>query len=567
MEKLDTASFLGTLQAVPDCTGLTITRKQFIELYPDLKDYYDFYNSPPPLGLSTEYFEKFYLKSKLWRLNNIYSVIDKHANKVKFKMKLSQHKVYAASRIHPRVICLKSRQQGISTFYLISFGDDAIWSPNIEIGLMAQGQREAKSLLKRLKYMWDNLNNDIKAYAKVKLVKNNDIEFSFSNKSTILVSVSFRSATLHRLHISEYGKIANANPKRAEETKTGTLQAISPKNTAIIESTAEGRNDFKFTWDNSILALHSGQMAPKDFYPVFLPWIFDPDCNADVKQEIDKEAQDYFTKLEEDSGHTLTDSQKNFWIIQRRELAGNVYQEYPGTPEEAFKAAKDGTYYNRLFNETVVRKGKVKTNLYDPNIPIDVYWDLGVEDYCVQTYVQWYRGEWRIVDEYYDQNYANTYYMDEAHSRGYNIRSHWFPHDVKVREQSVAYTNGLAKTRYDIIQEHCIKEKYEAALHVLPKSSIINGVEAVRRMIPRLAIDAKCEYIISCLTNYSKEYDDKLRVWKKTPLHDVYSHGADNLRYIAGSTIESEFYNASWMAGDDDYTDDYSTDLGGGFSI
>ena len=35
------------------------------------------------------------------------------------------------------------------------------------------------------------------------------------------------------------------------------------------------------------------------------------------------------------------------------------------------------------------------------------------------------------------------------------------------------------------------------------------------------------------LLNYSKEWDDKLEVWKTTPLHDEYSHGADVLRQIA----------------------------------
>lgn len=524
--------------------NLRITEQQFNDAYPDLVGHYDFFNEPPPVNITDEEFERRYLSNKLWRLNNVYSVIDKYGAPVLFRMNLAQHKVYGASRRHSRVIILKSRQQGISTFWLVSYFDDAVFCPFMNLGLMAQGTDEASTLLERAKFLWDTLGDEVKAFTGVSLEKDNTKEFSFSNSSTIFIRVSFRSSTLQRLHVSEMGKIANSYPKRAREVKTGTLQALAKGNTGIIESTAEGKNMFKDMWEAAVLCEASGQLTPKDFLPVFLSWLDDPDCVLDVPQTITDEAQAYFDKL----NMPLTPEQKNFWVAQYRELGGDVYQEYPATPEEAFTASKDGTYYSRLFNEQVVRAGGLVSELYDPNLPVDVYVDLGVDDYTVLLFVQWYRGEWRIIDEYWNNGYALVHYLDYMVDEPYDIRAVRFPHDVKARELGNSGQGGIAKSRYDTVVEYKLEHSLQWRLDVLPRSSIENGIEAVRRIIPKMRVDTKCVYIIDCLLNYSKEWDDKLACWKKTPKHDEYSHGADTLRQLAANTVESTGQHQSRLA-------------------
>ena len=527
--------------------NLRITEEQFDELYPDLAGKYSFFDTPPANNIKPEDFERRYLSNKLWRINNLYSVIDKYGSPCIFRMNYAQHVVYAATRKHPRIIILKSRQQGISTFWLVSYFDDAVWAPFMNIGLMAQGTDEASTLLERAKFLWDTLDSDVKNFIGVQLEKDNTKEFSFGNGSTIFIRVSFRSTTLQRLHVSEMGKIANKYPKRAKEVKTGTLQALAVGNTGVIESTAEGKNMFKTTWDDSVLALESGQLAPKDFYPVFLSWVDDPDCVLDINQSIDEEAEEYFSELERKLGTKLTKSQRNFWVAQRRELGGDIYQEYPGTPEEAFTASKDGTFYARLFNEEVVRKGGIIKDLYDPNLPTDVYVDLGVDDYFVLGFVQWYRGKWRIVGEYWNNGYSMKHYLDYIRESKFDVRAIRFPHDIRVRELGAAKVNGKAKTRYDMVLEYKKEEEMNWRIDVLPRSSVENGIEAVRRIIPNLMVDASCKYTIDCMFNYSKEWDDKLQCWKTTPLHDEYSHGADMLRQLAANTIETAKQHESKM--------------------
>ena len=168
---------------------LRISEATFNRLYPDLVGHYSFFNDPVPSDISKEEFERRYLRSKLWRLNNIYTVVDKHGNAVKFVMNEAQHVVYAMTRQHPRVIILKSRQQGISTFWLVSYFDDGLFQELLAIGLIAQGVDEASTLLERTKFLWDKLDDDIKAFLNRRLEKDNAKSFTFNNHSQIFIRV------------------------------------------------------------------------------------------------------------------------------------------------------------------------------------------------------------------------------------------------------------------------------------------------------------------------------------------------------------------------------------------
>lgn len=523
---------------------MRISKETFARLYPDLAHMYEHFITPPPADISDEEFERLYLSSKLWRLNNLYYVINKQGEKVLFRMNTAQHIVYAASREHPRLLILKSRQQGISTFWLISYFDDAVFIPNLSIGLMAQGTDEAATLLERTKLLWDNLHPRVKWRRKIALDKDNLKEYSFMNRSKIFIRVSFRSTTLQRLHVSEMGKIANAYPQRAKEVKTGTLQALARGMTGVIESTAEGKNMFKEMWDEAVLNTQRGvPLSAKDFKPVFLSWLDDPDCNEPIDQPVDESAIEYFVKLETTTGRKLTQQQRNFWIVQRRELGGDIFQEYPATPEEAFTASRDGTYYNHLYVEYVVNRGRVIPNLYDKNLYTDVYFDLGVDDYFVVAFVQHWTDGIRIVKELYGDGKSLQYWLDRIVETGIPIRYWIFPHDVSVRELSSKGSNGATISREQVARDHLSKEHgIMPVIMVGDKPSIADGIETTKVLLKDLYIDPECAYLISCLQNYSKVFDLKLGVWKNEPLHDVFSHGADTLRLL--SQFQKKLYHS-----------------------
>jgi len=305
-----------------------------------------------------------------------------------------------------------------------------------------------------------------------------------------------------------------------------------------VESTAEGKNMFKDMWDEAVSALSSGQLSDRDFYPVFLSWLDDPDCVEYVPQTLTEDHKKYFRELETKTGRVIRDEQKYFWVQKQRELGGEIFQEYPATPEEAFTAAKDGTYYSRDYMEYVVRAGKRLPELYDKNVPVDVYIDIGVDDYFVLVFVQEINGERVIIDEYWNNGYAIEHYLEFILARTYRLRYLNMPHDAAQRQLSAGDKHGRAKRLDTIVRELLLAEKSGIKVRVLKRQGILEGIQACRSMIKNMRVDTRCTYIHECLLNYSKEWDDKLEVWKTTPLHDEYSHGADVLRQIALDNVK-----------------------------
>ena len=164
--------------------AMRIPRHELLELFPEVADYiYIFYTEPDD---NTDLIEN-YATSKLWRLNNLYTIIDKEGHKVPFQMNLGQLLVYRKILDHGRQIILKSRQWGISTFYLVNYFDNALHLPYRSVGMQAQGREEAKTLLQRVKILWDSMDP---VYLSVVLddiskIKDSDSVQSFSIGSII----------------------------------------------------------------------------------------------------------------------------------------------------------------------------------------------------------------------------------------------------------------------------------------------------------------------------------------------------------------------------------------------
>jgi hypothetical protein len=427
----------------------------------------------------------------------------------------------------------------------------------MSIGLMSQGKAESKTLFQRTRVALEGIPSKVVGVLDVSVVKDNSEAISFSNGSKMYIQTSFRSGTLQRLHISEMGKISAKYPEKARETKAGSLQAIAPGNTVVVESTAEGRkNEFFKMWYEA--ADFVGKRTPMDFLPVFLSWVDDPDCTIDVPQHIDREAEEYFVKCEYDVSKMkgepfkLSDRQKWWWVAKKRELPEDIFQEYPATPDEAFAAVRDGAYYARLYNKYIRNQHEIgigvakvdpalipdgvddmdpryyyTESLYDPKLPVYAACDLGRNDMWVTVYFQVHSDlngmrEWRIIGEYHNSGEDISHYVNESLTRPYAVSKWYLPHDAAVKDLS------QKKSRADIFRA------LGCRVRVLPKTtSVVNDIEVVRANIPYMWIDPiECEYIVDMFYSYSKEWDTKLGAWKPTPLHDEWSNAADAVRYM-----------------------------------
>lgn len=471
------------------------------------------------------------LTSKLWRMNNLYKVKNKLGEIVTFRMNKSQRKV--ASCQHNRKIILKSRQQGISTYHLIYNLDECIFNPNLTNGVMAQGLAEASELLEKCRLAWQHLDPKIKEFLKIDVVTDNACEFGLNNGSKLMVRVSFRSGTLQNLHVSELGKIAVKDPNKAYELKTGTFQAIGGKRKVTVESTAEGKSGYFYElWDNAEkMAISKQVFSELDFYPIFLSWMEDDDCVLKTKQVETEEMSEYFKKIESITGFKLTQEQKNFYIAKKRELGGNITQEYPSTPDEAFAAARDGSYYAPMIR-SLYERNRIIPNLYDSNLPVFVAMDLGLNDDFVLLFWQVHKGENRIIHCYVNHREDLAHYVNYLRSTGYRYARIFAPHDVEQKE----LTLGISRRKY--LQQMGVN------VTVLKKSAIADGINAVRIMLKDTWIDSSCTNVIESLEGYTKQWDDANGVWKDKPLHNKYSHIADAVRYMAmSSAVEFESIN------------------------
>ncbi len=509
----------------PDTWYLHISREEFLKIYKDTeveKDIKLFEREP----ISDEDYIMNFLTCKLWRLSNIYTIRDKFGTPLKFNLYRAQHLAYAQSLRHPRMIILKSRQQGISTLWLISFFDDAIFMDNMNCGLMAQDADAATDLLERVTYAWDDLNQGVKDFLGIERIVNNSKVTTFNNGSKIFVRTSFRSGTLTRLHISELGKIANKYPEKAKETNTGSLQAIKAGNTVIIESTAEGRdNMFAHKW--KVAENHVGDLSDLHFAPLFLSWVDDPDCNIPTYVMPTADDTEYLALVERDLLIKLTDTQRNWACAKRAELVEEFDREYPYNPESAFSQARDGSYYGKLIKD-LKDDGRMINNLFEPELKVTVTFDLGMSDTFEMLFWQsdvnlQGRLQIRLIDWYHNSGEGLAHYVSVLRERNYNYERFVLPHDAKKRELGSA--KSIAGQLRDLGMN---KQK------VLPRDEILPGIQATREMMPLLWIDkTKCEYVVRAFENYTKEWDSKLGVWKDKPRHDEWSNPMDAVRYYA----------------------------------
>lgn len=481
--------------------------------------------SPRPIGVNLLTAEqKKNLASKMWRLNNLYTIVTKDSEKKILKLNFAQRKILKDFK-HNRKIILKSRQQGISTLYLAYNLDSCITKFNYSAGIQSYGQDEANKLAQRAQIMWNDMPEVFKKALGVELIKCNQDGMFFSNGSVLKIG-NFRGDTLQSLHVSELGKIAIKFPEKARELKTGAFEAVGKNNKITIESTAEGKTGlFYELWQKAYLKSGaSSQLSPFDFQAIFLSWLIDPDCNLDIEVPIPLELNRYFTDLELQLNVKLTMSQKWWYASKVETLGDEMKREYPSYAEEAFEQSVEGTYYKHEYP-----KLKIRSSLYDPNLLVHMAMDLGMNDEFSIGFVQIFEHSGkkvpRIVGEYQNSGYGIEHYAEVckalSRERNWQFGKTYVPHDIKVKELIAG------KTRWDAMKE------YGFDLVLVRKHRVLDGIEAVRQFLKEVEIDESCELIRSAIQNYRKKYDSKLGVFLDSPVHDEFSHPADMVRYMA----------------------------------
>lgn len=192
----------------------------------------------------------------------------------------------------------------------------------------------------------------------------------------------------------------------------------------------------------------------------------------------------------------------------------------------SFNAAILGAFYAREI--TALRnEGRIVANLEPvPWRPVHRAWDIGVKD---DTSIWWYQavgGQIYILDCYTASGVGVDHYAEvidrKTKEYGWESGKDYVPHDARVKEW------GTGRTRVETMQALGLNPE------VVPLANKLDGINAVRRTLPRCVFHQRCEETgIAALEQYRREWDDDKKTFKASEVHDWTSHLADAFRYLA----------------------------------
>jgi len=453
------------------------------------------------------------IKDKLmdpkWRINNLYFIRDEMGKKVQFRMNPVQEYLY--DNLWFFTIIPKARQLGVTTFFAMLYLDQVLFSENKSAGIIAHRSEDMKKIFKsKIKFAVDNLHPWLKAKIGEPNT-DNAYELSFRNGSNIFVTMNTRSGTLQYLHITEFAYICQKFPDKAEEIVTGSINSVHAGCMVSMESTARGREGrfYQFAMEAEKKRKEGRALTPLDFKMFFFPWYLDARYTLEGDVMMTEADRNYFKLLESKHGIQLTEGQRK-WYVKKKELnQDGMMQEFPSTLDEAFNVSTEGAYYaNQMAKVYLTRR--IQPLPIDPSAMVDTYWDLGQNDMNVIVFAQTVGPTIRIVDLYFNHGEGLEHYVKVLEEKKYRYGKHVFPFDINVKEL------GTGLTRKEQLYNLGM-----ANIWVAPKLLINDGIEAVRRIFPRLYFDEeKTKPLYDALANYRKAWDDKLGVFKDQPLHE-----------------------------------------------
>lgn len=459
----------------------------------------------------------------IWRLNNVYYIQDKNGDKVRFQLNDTQADLF--SNLWYRNLVLKSRQRGITTAICLLMLDECVFNDNISCGIIAHTREDAETIFKtKVKFCYDELPEGVRNQNPATISSVRELEFA--NKSVIRVGTSLRSGTYQKVLVSEYGKICSKYPEKAKEVKSGTLNTVAVDQMAFIESTAEGQEGDFFAMSEAAKEKdRAGTPLTKlDYKFHFYPWHTDPDCTLMPHGVvITAEMQEYFDTLKAEHGIELTDEQKAWYVKKRDEQGDDMFKEYPSTPEEAFKVSIEGAYYATQMKK-IDEENRVGEVPHRPDLPVETWWDLGMNDLMFIWFIQRVGAEVHAIDCYHNSGEGLAHYAniltDKQKERNLIYSRHLWPHDGNVR---IMDEHGRHRTE---VMRALGYEPFVVQRGLLPE-----GREKTRNMLARTRFDAqRCDYGIKSLRGYRKRWNDTLGNWSKEPLPNNWIHGADAFR-------------------------------------
>lgn len=473
------------------------------------------------------------LTDPMWRISNLYKIIikgdgDDEGLVIQFKPNRAQRRFIAS--LHHRNIILKARQLGFTTLIAIVWLDHALFNANSRCGIIAHDRDAAKVIFRdKVKFAYENLPAELRAAMPLKADNADELLFAHNN-SSVRVATSMRSGTIHRLHISEFGKICAKYPEKAAEVVTGSIPAVPLNGITVIESTAEGTDgEFHSMTQRAMAQQEQGKaLTEKDWRFHFFPWWDEPNYRMkDGGAVITSKDHEYFAEIEAKMNTTIDAEQRTWYIATRdTDFSGNderMWQEYPSTPKEAFQVSSEGCYYAKQI--TTVRKTGRLLRIPVLDEPVNTFWDIGRGDGTAIWFHQQVGMEDRFIGYLEAHGEDLRYYVKQLQDTGYIWNKHFLPHDAGHKRLS-----DDNKSVKEMLEDRGLRN-----IELVPViTDITTGINITRAAFPSAYFDEEGTKLgFKHLENYKKRWNERDGRWSDEPIKDATSEGADAFRQWA----------------------------------
>jgi phage terminase large subunit len=275
--------------------------------------------------------------------------------------------------------------------------------------------------------------------------------------------------------------------------------------------------------------VEEGQTVSKRSWDILIPTIRKEDSEIWVtynpELETDETHQRFTMHPPEDCISVLINYTDNPWFPstlekERLHCLKTAPKDYPNIWEGKCKPAVEGAiYYDEIAKAEA--EGQICNVPYDPLLKVHVVVDIGWNDAMFITLVQKLRSEIRVIGEIEDSHRTLDSYSAELKDMRLNWGKMWLPHDGKHKDVKTGKSCGeiLEKLGWDV--------EYTESV------SLEDGIKITRMAIGQMYFDkAKTPRLVQCIKRYRRNVSTTTQE-SSTPRHDEFSHGADNLRYIA----------------------------------
>lgn len=218
-------------------------------------------------------------------------------------------------------------------------------------------------------------------------------------------------------------------------------------------------------------------------------------------------------------------------LLQKMEQDEEEYQqEFECNPNAAVK----GTYYAKQLAQLEEHINNKNAD-WDPEFPVDVYSDLGISDSTAMWFIQQRPDGYACID--YEENHGKNldFYYGLLREKPYRYSNLYVPHDARAR------TLQTGKSTLQLFIEEDLRDPFprfsrtdaDNLIKICPKLDVQDGINAVRKILPKCWFGPKAEEGVEALRAYCRLWNEDKQIFHDEPDHNWASHGSDAFRYFA----------------------------------